>query len=98
MLIDTNMSTARILEPLNEEIQHIRQLEESDAGCPKFNFQVCDYCYCYCYCCYCCNYCYYYNIYNSIKLITTTTTVFITILLSYSIPFPYYSPTVIPIP
>lgn len=40
MLIDTNMSTIRILEPLNEEIQHIKQLEESDAGCPKFNFQL----------------------------------------------------------
>lgn len=40
MLIDTNMSTIRILEPLNEEIQHIKQLEESDVGCPKFNFQL----------------------------------------------------------
>ncbi|CAM9105712.1 unnamed protein product, partial [Ectocarpus fasciculatus] len=40
MLIDTNMSTIRILEPLNDEIQHIKQLEESDAGCPKFNFQL----------------------------------------------------------
>ena len=40
MLIDTNMSTIRMLEPLNEEIQHIRQMEEKDGGQPRFNFQL----------------------------------------------------------
>jgi paired amphipathic helix protein Sin3a len=40
MLIDTNMSTIRMLEPLSEEIQHIKQLEETESGGPKFNFQL----------------------------------------------------------
>lgn len=40
MLIDTNLSTIRMLEPLCEEIQHIKQLEESETGGPKFNFQL----------------------------------------------------------
>jgi paired amphipathic helix protein Sin3a len=38
--IDSNMCTLTILEPLAEEIQALRTLEESESRIPKFTFQL----------------------------------------------------------
>ena len=40
MVIDSNMSCIRLLEPIAEEIQHLKSLEDQEGGAPKFSLQL----------------------------------------------------------
>lgn len=40
MVIDSNTSCIRLLEPIAEEIQHLKSLEDQEGGAPKFSLQL----------------------------------------------------------